>query len=157
MHSITGNTPSHLSALLRDMLTERVEASKNHAFTRMGDGVGIERHLCSSVPVPPDPQLLCVDSAISLLAVRLNLTPRQAEVMHWIAEGKTNSEIGIILDCSFNTVKTHLKEIFQRLGVHSRTAAAACAYRAHIAGADALRAASALAAKPSPKAKRVRR
>ena len=58
-------------------------------------------------------------------------------MLHWIAEGKTNSEIGIILECSFNTVKTHLKEIFLRLGVHSRTAAAACAYRAHIAEANA--------------------
>lgn len=64
------------------------------------------------------------------------LTQRQAEVLHWVAEGKTNTEIGTILGCSFFTVKNHLKEIFQRLGVHSRTAAAAAAYRAHINGSN---------------------
>ena len=70
--------------------------------------------------------------AVSVLASELNVTQRQAEVLHWIAEGKTNGEIATILGCSINTVKAHLKEIFQRLGLHSRTAAAACAYRAHI-------------------------
>lgn len=63
---------------------------------------------------------------------RLELTRRQTKVLHWIAEGKTNDEISVILGCSFFTVKNHLKKIFQRLGVHSRTAAATCAYRAHI-------------------------
>ena len=70
-----------------------------------------------------------------MLLERLDLTPRQAQVLHWIAEGKTNAEIAVILDCSFFTVKNHLKEIFQRLGVHSRTAAAACAYRCHFSEA----------------------
>lgn len=118
-------------------MADRIETANTHQLTRTGDGVVLERRLSRQVSAPPDPQLLCVDSAVSLLAARLNLTPRQAEVLHWIAEGKTNSEIGIILACSFNTVKTHLKEIFLRLGVHSRTAAAACAYRAHIAEANA--------------------
>ena len=70
--------------------------------------------------------------AIRVLTTQLHLTHRQAEVVHWIAEGKTNDEIATILGCSINTVKMHLKEIFQRLGVHTRTAAAATAYRAHI-------------------------
>ena len=87
----------------------------------------------------------------------LQLTHRQAEVLHWVADGKTNDEISVILGCSFFTVKNHLRKIFQHLGVHSRTAAAAGAYRAHIAEADALRAAAAKAAKPKPKAKRARR
>ena len=51
-------------------------------------------------------------------------------MLHWIAEGKTNQEISIILACSFFTVKNHLKEIFRRLNVSSRTGAAATAYRA---------------------------
>lgn len=62
----------------------------------------------------------------------LELTHRQAEVLHWVADGKTNEEISVILGCSFFTVKNHLRKIFQHLGVHSRTGAAACAYRAHI-------------------------
>lgn len=70
--------------------------------------------------------------AIGILASQLQTTHRQSEVLHWIAEGKTNGEIATILGCSVNTVKMHLKDIFQRLGVHTRTAAAAAAYRAHI-------------------------
>lgn len=62
----------------------------------------------------------------------LSLTRRQAEVLHWIAEGKTNEEIGLILGLSFHTVKNHVSQLFQRLGVPGRTAAAACAYRAHV-------------------------
>ncbi len=67
----------------------------------------------------------------------LGLTRRQAEVLHWVAEGKTNSEISTILGCSFFTIKNHLKEIFQRLGVHNRLSAAACAYRERIFVAEA--------------------
>ncbi len=70
--------------------------------------------------------------AMGVLVSELHLTLRQAEALHWVAEGKSNSEIATIIGCSTNTVKAHLKEIFQRLGLHSRTAAAACAYRAHI-------------------------
>lgn len=83
-----------------------------------------------------------VITAIHVLRTRTGLSPRQAEALHWIAEGKTSSEISQIMELSFNTVKNHTKDIFTRLGVHSRTAAAACAYRAHIAEADALRASS---------------
>lgn len=69
-------------------------------------------------------------------------------MLHWIAEGKTNAEIAIILECSFFTVKNHLKDIFQRLGVSSRTGAAACAYRVHIKEAEALHRAGSLRLQP---------
>ena len=59
-------------------------------------------------------------------------------MLHWTAEGKTNSEISIIMECSFHTVKNHLREIFKRLEVSSRTAAAACAYRALMAESQAI-------------------
>jgi DNA-binding CsgD family transcriptional regulator len=44
--------------------------------------------------------------------------------LHWVAEGKGNSEIGRILGCSEATVKKHLQHLFPKLGVESRTAAA---------------------------------
>ena len=53
----------------------------------------------------------------------LGLTHRESEVLHWVAEGKSNPEIGIILDLSPRTVSKHLENIFQKLGVESRTAA----------------------------------
>jgi DNA-binding CsgD family transcriptional regulator len=54
----------------------------------------------------------------------LGLTAREAEVCYWISEGKTNPEIAIILDSSINTVKKHANNLFAKLGVETRTAAA---------------------------------
>lgn len=54
---------------------------------------------------------------------RLGLTPREADVLLWVAQGKTNGDIGIILGLSEKTVKQHLGSIFQKLGVESRTSA----------------------------------
>ena len=65
-------------------------------------------------------------SAVLKLA-GLGLSPRESEVLYWIAQGKRNEEIAAILDLSFFTVKTHLKNIFRRLNVETRTAAAALA------------------------------
>ena len=53
----------------------------------------------------------------------LGLTPREAEVMSWVAQGKTNREVGLILGSSARTVDKHLEHIFQKLGVEGRTAA----------------------------------
>jgi DNA-binding CsgD family transcriptional regulator len=54
----------------------------------------------------------------------LGLSPREAQVLAWVAEGKTNSEIGIILGARPRTVAKHLERIFRKLGVETRTAAA---------------------------------
>lgn len=53
----------------------------------------------------------------------LGLTAREAEVLLWVAQGKTNPEIGTILDAAENTVKKHLQHIFEKLGLDSRNAA----------------------------------
>ena len=52
------------------------------------------------------------------------LTDREHEVLHWVAEGKANGDIGRILGCAERTVKKHLQHIFPKLGVETRTAAA---------------------------------
>ena len=57
------------------------------------------------------------------LEERLNLTPRVAETLLWLAQGKTNGEIATILGNSESTVKKHVLEIFEKLGVETRTAA----------------------------------
>jgi DNA-binding NarL/FixJ family response regulator len=54
---------------------------------------------------------------------QLGLTPREAEVLLWVAQGKTNAEIGIILDMAEATVKRHLTNMFEKLGLGSRNAA----------------------------------
>ncbi len=51
------------------------------------------------------------------------LTPREVEVLEWVARGKTNNEIGLILQISPRTASKHLEHIYTKLGVESRTAA----------------------------------
>ncbi|ASJ74217.1 DNA-binding response regulator [Granulosicoccus antarcticus] len=55
------------------------------------------------------------------------LTPRETEVLSWIAKGKTDREIGDILGISPRTVNKHLEHTFTKLGVETRAAAAALA------------------------------
>ena len=53
----------------------------------------------------------------------LGLTPREAEVLFWIAQGKTNAEIGLILDAAAATVKKHVERILEKLEVENRQSA----------------------------------
>ena len=65
------------------------------------------------------------DKAI-LDAMRLgfSLTAREAQVLYWVSKGKTNKDIGDILESRPMTVKKHLERVFVKLGVETRTAAA---------------------------------
>ena len=58
----------------------------------------------------------------------LGLTPRETEVLHWVSIGKTNAEIAETLYVSRGTVRTHLENVYEKLGVHTRTAAVARAF-----------------------------
>lgn len=62
--------------------------------------------------------------AIESLALAFRLTAREAEVLHWVIQGKTNRDIGEILGTSPRTVTKHLEHVFEKLGVETRTAAA---------------------------------
>lgn len=53
----------------------------------------------------------------------LGLSERESQIMDWVAMGKTNSEIGCILNISAFTVKNHMQRIFQKLNVFSRAQA----------------------------------
>lgn len=64
-----------------------------------------------------------------LLQRALSLTTREAEVLLWISRGKSNREIGEILSISPRTVNKHLEQVFVKLGVENRAAAAARAVR----------------------------
>jgi DNA-binding response OmpR family regulator len=55
------------------------------------------------------------------------LTPRETEVLSWLAKGKTNRDIADILGMSHRTVNKHLEHIFEKLGVETRSAATAIA------------------------------
>jgi DNA-binding response OmpR family regulator/DNA-binding CsgD family transcriptional regulator len=60
---------------------------------------------------------------------QLGLTLREGEVLSWLSKGKTNRDIAQILGLSPRTVDKHLEQIYAKLGVENRTAAAAIATR----------------------------
>jgi len=64
---------------------------------------------------------------VQALVQALKLTLREAEVLYWVAKGKTNRDIGDILGSSPATVKKHLERVYVKLGVETRTAAAGIA------------------------------
>jgi len=53
----------------------------------------------------------------------LGLTPREAEVLLWVAQGKSNQDIATLLGASESTIKKHLQNIFEKLGLEGRNAA----------------------------------
>jgi DNA-binding response OmpR family regulator len=64
-----------------------------------------------------------------VLKRKLPLTPRESEVLMWIARGKSNRDIAEILNLSPRTVNKHLEQIYSKLGVENRASAAALAVR----------------------------
>ncbi len=87
-----------------------------HRFTEQGNDSLTVLYLIEE-HAPPGPVEL----------TKLGVTPRQAEVLYWIAQSKTNAEIAIILGTSPRTVEKHVEQLFERLGVENRVAAAALA------------------------------
>ena len=69
------------------------------------------------------------DSNTDWLKQQFGLTVREAEVLNWLANGKTNREIAQILEMSPRTVNKHLEQVFKKIGVENRTAAAALTLR----------------------------
>ncbi|WP_447589301.1 response regulator [Aquipseudomonas campi] len=73
------------------------------------------------------------EPAYEALSSRFALTEREVEVLSWVACGKTNRDIGDILGLSPRTVNKHLEHVYVKLGVETRTAAAAVAISASVA------------------------
>jgi len=102
--------------------------STAHAF---GDGA---RQLVATLQgrTPDDDWLVVLREVSDAATVEatmqaFGLTLRESEVLYWVAKGKTNRDIGDILGSSPATVKKHLERVYEKLGVETRTAAAALA------------------------------
>lgn len=63
------------------------------------------------------------------LSKALGISSREGEVLNWLANGKSNKDIASILNISPRTVPKHIEQIFKKVGVENRTAAAAIALR----------------------------
>lgn len=72
--------------------------------------------------------------------VSATLSPREREILGWIAQGKSNSVIADILELSTHTVDTIVRRIFDKLDVHDRTSAAIKGIGAGVLRYDLLRA-----------------
>ncbi|WP_371132669.1 MULTISPECIES: response regulator [unclassified Methyloversatilis] len=98
------------------------ESGENSLYARSLGAVGLGEHML----------LLDVrrrgESSTRIAGAQL--TPREAEVLSWLAKGKTNRDIGDILGMSPRTVNKHLEHVYEKLGVETRAAAAALAMRA---------------------------
>lgn len=105
---------------------------------RAGMNLGADDYLTK--PVTASDLLAAIDARLQRLAAQpvapfrpdftnaapleaLGLTPREAEVLLWIAQGKSNSDIATILETTVHTVKKHLQNLFAKLGVESRNSA----------------------------------
>ena len=96
--------------------------TKELGETRLQARMFAETRPGSSFMLLLEEQAVSGGSPASLLC--LGLTRREAEVLFWIAHGKSSPEIAIILEAALNTVKKHVQNILLKLGVESRLAAA---------------------------------
>ena len=80
----------------------------------------VEASAAAPAPAPP---------SVSGEAARFGLTPREVEVLRLLAAGRSDKEIGAALSISHRTAMNHVANILGKLGVDSRTAAAALALR----------------------------
>jgi DNA-binding CsgD family transcriptional regulator len=120
--------PLRLWLAREDALAAGSAASHEFMLER-GDATLVVRRIVQDGPV-----LLIIEERRARLSpsslVPLGLSQREAEVLCWAAEGKTDGDIAVILGISFRTVKKHLGHVYAKLGVENRTAAAAIARRA---------------------------
>jgi DNA-binding response OmpR family regulator/DNA-binding CsgD family transcriptional regulator len=114
----------------------RMRRGEHQAPARCLVDIGGRRLECSFLsPLGPDELLFRLaetantDSDQAILQRAFALTSREAEVLLWISRGKPNRDIGEILNISPRTVNKHLEQIFVKLGVENRSAAAAAAVR----------------------------
>jgi DNA-binding CsgD family transcriptional regulator len=95
------------------LLIRRGERTLHIRIARIGEGEGFVLLLRAEDPM----------FELAKLSI-LGLGARSTEVLYWLAKGKTNKEISVILSMATETVKTHLKMIFSRLAIENRATAA---------------------------------
>jgi DNA-binding NarL/FixJ family response regulator len=122
---------------IEQLLRLRRGDAKSSAYCRVK--VGERTFECSFVSSLGTDELLfrltetgnaCAESDRTHFQKAFMLTSREAEILLWISRGKANRDIGEILSISPRTVNKHLEQVFVKLGVENRAAAAAAAVRA---------------------------
>ncbi len=120
-------------AWVPDWLAETPEPVPGQIAASVGDGQVLQFVYVGRM-APEEVLFRIVETRTSTeearLRDRLGLTAREAEVLLWIGHGKSTRDIAEILGMSPRTVQKHLEQIYSKLGVENRAAAAAIAIRA---------------------------
>jgi DNA-binding NarL/FixJ family response regulator len=88
------------------------------------------------VPLRPPPPAVSRQQPFAVPRQQPTVTPRQLDVLSLIAEGHMNIAIGHILGISEDTVKSHVKNLFQVLNARNRTHAVAIGFRTELLSVD---------------------
>jgi len=129
---LLGDTAADWRESLAPLLAEIIAGKFDQAVLK---GSGIDAVFASLIgEAQPGEYLLRLKDAnapdeTAILKKVFQLTDREAEVLSWIAKGKSNRDIASILSCSPRTVNKHLEQIYEKLQVENRTAAAMHAVR----------------------------
>lgn len=86
----------------------QIDAGSYPDFTKPDTGPDFSRHNCVPAKTP----------------LRVSLTPRERDVLHHLAQGKSNKDIARALDLQVVTIKLHVRGICRKMGVQNRTQAA---------------------------------
>jgi len=124
-------------------LTPHIRRDHDRAVHMLMDGVGAERFATIQASVRNAEPAVEIGAALALtrqetsenapFLAGLGLTPRERDVLRMMASGRSNQAIADALFVSVGTVKVHVTHILAKLGVKSRTAAAAHAHRHDLA------------------------
>ena len=130
-----------LAALRTHAATARIPflfltAKGEHADIRSGMNLGADDYLVKPAKVDDLLEAIAArldraqqrggfttDFSTAVPLEKLGLSAREAEILLWVAQGKSNSEASIILNISSATVKKHLENIYAKLGVEGRNSA----------------------------------
>lgn len=116
--------PSHVGAVTVGGLEHRADYTEDDLLIasllapQIATALDVERHLQTLTP-----EISTAAKTDYTQLRRLGMTRREAEVMYWVAEGKRDNEIAVILGISVRTVNHHVKSILTKLRVETRTAA----------------------------------
>jgi DNA-binding NarL/FixJ family response regulator len=103
---------------------ERHDRTLAEARTRMGEGrVAAAWEEGRRLPVGATVELVAAAGARTGVAASDGLTAREIEVLAMVAEGLTDAEVAEHLVVSLRTVHAHLRSVYRKLDVHTRSAA----------------------------------
>lgn len=117
-------TETHMGGLTLNRQGRRPFTEEDIAFAAQFARFVVQAHHTEEVLARALEQRSVVEAQDHLPLRRAGLSRREAEVLHWMAQGKRDKEIAIILGISYRTVTNHVRVILSKLGVETRTAAA---------------------------------